>query len=349
MVTQIVAGRVFDYSHCVGRGGVSGLGFNSVIDLAVNSEGKTYVVNRGQEAISSVPWNRTARGARVGVYRIGSTYGEEEYLSEFSRSGSEEGQVVWPSCVALDSQDNVYLTDEWMNRVSVWDKDDNLLMTWGTSGEGDGEFNGPSGLACDAEDNLYIVDSRNHRIQKFTKDGQYLAKFGSFGSGNGQLDSPWGLTLDQEGYIYVADHKNSRVQKFTPEGQYVAQFGSHGTGRGELNRPSGVAVDPDGDVYVCDWANSRVQVFGPDGKFLATLQGDAEELSVWTREVVQSSTEILKRRREIKDREVEWRLEYPSGLAFDAANSRLLIADTQRNRIQIYNKVKNYAEPAKNL
>ena len=82
---------------------------------------------------------------------------------------------------------------------------------------------------------------------------------------------------------------------------------------------------------------------------MATFQGDAEELSVWTREVVQSSTEILKRRREIKDREVEWRLEYPSGLAFDAANSRLLIADTQRNRIQIYNKVKNYAEPAKNL
>lgn len=349
MVTQIVAGRVFDYSHCVGRGAVSGIGFNSLIDLAVSSEGKTYVVNRGQEAIGGVSWSKIARGARIGVYKIGSTSGEEEWVSEFSRNGAEPGQVVWPSCVALDSQDNVYVTDEWMNRISVWDKSDNFITTWGSTGTGDGEFDGPSGIARDAEDNFYVVDSRNHRVQKLTKDGRFLAKWGSFGSGDGQLDSPWGIALDREGYVYVADHKNGRVQKFTTDGEYVAQFGRYGTGRGELNHPSGVAVDSDGDIYVCDWANCRVQIFGPDGKFLTSLIGDAQELSAWTRDVVQGSPEILKRRREIKDREVEWRLEYPMGLAFDQANNRLLIADTQRNRIQIYNKVMNYAEPAKNL
>ena len=75
MVTQIVAGRVFDYSHCIGRGAVSGIGFNSVINLAMSSDGKTYVVNRGQEAISGVDWSKTARGARVGVFRIGSNPG----------------------------------------------------------------------------------------------------------------------------------------------------------------------------------------------------------------------------------------------------------------------------------
>ena len=87
MVTQIVAGRVFYYSHCVGRGAVSGIGFNSVIALAVSSAGKTYVVNRGQEAISGVSWNKTARGARIGVYQIGQTSGEEAWVSEFSRNG----------------------------------------------------------------------------------------------------------------------------------------------------------------------------------------------------------------------------------------------------------------------
>ena len=349
MVTQIVAGRVFDYSHCVGRGGVTGIGFSNVIALAVSSSGKTYAVNRGQEFVTGVSWSKTARGARIGVYRIGSAAGEEEWVSEFSRSGVEPGQVVWPSGIALDSQDNVYVTDEWMNRISVWDKDENFLTTWGIAGTGDGEFDGPSGIVRDAEDNFYVVDSRNHRVQKLTKDGRFLAKWGSFGSGDGQLDSPWGIALDQQGYVYVADHKNGRVQKFTADGVYVAQFGRFGTGRGELNHPSGVAVDPDGDIYVCDWANSRVQIFGPDGKFLTSLMGDAQELSTWTRDIVERSPEILKRRREIKDREVEWRLAYPMGLAFDQANNRLLIADTQRNRIQIYNKVKNYAEPAKNL
>lgn len=349
MVTQIVAGRVFDYSHCVGRGAVTGMGFNSVINLAMSSDGKTYVVNRGQEAISGVGWSKTARGARIGVFHIGSAPGEEEWLSEFSRNGDAPGQVIWPTGIALDRQDNVYVTDEWMNRVSVWDKGDNFLKTWGSTGTGDGEFDGPSGIARDAEDNFYVVDSRNHRVQKLTKDGRFLAKWGSFGSGDGQLDSPWGIALDQEGYVYVADHNNSRVQKFTGDGQYVTQFGRYGTGRGELNHPSGVAVDPDGDIYVCDWANSRVQIFGPDGKFLASLLGDAQELSEWTKEIVKTNPDLLRRRREVKDREVEWRLAFPMGLAFDEANSRLLIADTPRNRIQIYNKVNNYAEPAKNL
>ncbi|MFQ6029845.1 MAG: 6-bladed beta-propeller [Dehalococcoidia bacterium] len=349
MVTQIVAGRVFDYSHCVGRGGVTGMGFNSAIDLTVGSDGKVYVLNRGLEAISAVPWSKTARGARVGVYHIGSAPGEEEWLSEFSKNGDEPGELTWPAGVALDSQGNTYVTDEWLNRISVWDKEGNFLTTWGTTGEGEGEFNGPSGIACDADDNIYVVDSRNHRVQKLTKEGRFLAQWGSFGSGEGQFDSPWGMTLDREGYVYIADHKNSRVQKFTAEGEYVAQFGRYGTGRGELNRPSGVAVDPDGDVYVCDWGNSRIQVFGPDGRFLTSLLGDAVELSEWTKMIVDTNPDLLKRRREVKDREVEWRLEYPSGLAFDENNSRLLIADTQRNRIQIYNKVKNYAEPAKNL
>lgn len=349
MVTQIIAGRVFDYSHCVGRGAVSGMGFNSIIDLATSSDGKTYVVNRGQEAISGVPWSKTARGARIGVYRIGTTSGDEEWLSEFSRNGDEPGQVIWPSCIALDSQDNVYVTDEWMNRISVWDSEGNFLKTWGSSGTGDGEFDGPSGIARDTEDNFYVVDSRNHRVQKLTKDGHFLVKWGSFGTEAGQFDSPWGIALDREGCVYVVDHNNSRIQKFNADGQYLAQFGSYGTGPGELNHPSGVAVDPDGDIYVCDWANSRVQIFGPDGKFLTSLLGDAAELSAWTKEIVQTNPELTKRRREVKDREVEWRLAFPMGLTFDEANSRLLIADTQRNRIQIYSKVKNYAEPAKNL
>ncbi len=34
MVTRLVAGRVYDYSHNMGRGAVSGIGFNSAIGLA---------------------------------------------------------------------------------------------------------------------------------------------------------------------------------------------------------------------------------------------------------------------------------------------------------------------------
>jgi len=36
-------------------------------------------------------------------------------------------------------------------------------------------------------------------------------------------------------------------------------------------------------------------------------------------------------------------------VAFDAVHSRLLVADTQRSRIQIYNKLSNYLVPQMNL
>jgi hypothetical protein len=39
----------------------------------------------------------------------------------------------------------------------------------------------------------------------------------------------------------------------------------------------------------------------------------------------------------------------PRGVAFDEEKGRLMVADTQRGRIQIYNKLKDYLEPQFNL
>jgi DNA-binding beta-propeller fold protein YncE len=325
------------------------MGFNSPVDLALGEGDLLYVLNRGWEFVTNVPWNRTARGTRVSVISIGDETGDEEFVTEFSKYGDGDGELIWPAGIARDSQGQLYVTDEWLNRVSIFDQDGNFLTHWGRPGHGAGEFDGPSGIAIDPNDNVYIVDSRNHRVQKFSPDGSFLSQWGSLGSGEGQLDSPWGITLDSEGYVYIADHKNHRAQKFTPEGEFIASFGSYGAGRGQLNRPSGVAVDPDGDVYVCDWANNRVQLFDSHGKFVTSFIGDAQELSKWAKMVVEVNPESLKRRREVRSLEPEWRLALPRAVKFDQHRGRLIIADTQRNRLQIYSKLKSYAEPQRNL
>ena len=206
-----------------------------------------------------------------------------------------------------------------------------------------------AGIAMDQQEDLYIVDSRNHRIQKFTKDGKYLAKWGKLGSGDGELDSPWGIAIDRHGFVYVADHGNHRVQKFTAEGEFVAKFGSYGTDAGQLNYPSDVDVDPDGDVYVCDWGNDRVQIFGPEGKFLATLVGDAQQLGKWHQATVNANADNQKARRRAFNLEKEWTFQMPRAVTFDPVKERILIADTHRSRIQIYDEPKNYMEPQLNL
>src|SRR5947209_13021681 len=219
MLTTIAAGRVYDFSHAVGRGAISGMGFRLAVALAAGEGDTIYAVNRGWEQIQNVPWNKTQLGTRVGKLNISAVPGDEDVVCDFSRPGDGPGELIWPAGIALDSQENVYVTDEWLNRVSIFDTDGKFLSHWGTPGSADGEFNGPSGIAIDQQDVLYIVDSRNHRVQKFTTDGKFLSAWGSLGSATGQFNAPWGLTIDQEGNVYIADHKNHRVQKFTADGE----------------------------------------------------------------------------------------------------------------------------------
>ncbi len=344
MLTRTVAGRTFDYSHAVG-----GRYIGQPCSLAVGSGNTVYVLLRGGENISDVPWNKTGTGSRVARLSIPEGAGDEEFIGESGGYGDGDGEYIWPTGLALDGKENVYITDEWMNRITVTDKEGTFLRSWGSTGDGDGEFNAPSGIAIDAEENLYIVDSRNHRIQKMTKDGRFLAKFGKFGSGPGELNAPWGIALDHDGNVYVADHKNDRVQKFSADGEYLASFGSSGTGRGELNRPTDVVVDPDGDVYICDWANDRVQAYTPEGEYITTFTGDAQQLAKWHQMTVDANNDVIKARRRVTTLEPEWRFAMPRAVAFDEERGRLMVADTQRGRIQIYNKLKDYLEPQFNL
>src|SRR5262249_27976582 len=221
MLTETVAGRTYDYSHNVGRGAAVGMGFANPVALARDADGGGYVAKRGGESISKVPWDRTGVGARISKVSLGSQSGEEEYLSEFSRYGSAPGQLIWPAGVAVDAQGHVYVTDEWLNRVSIFNREGNFLRCWNIVLSGDSEPNGASGIAIDANNTLYVTDGRSHKVRKFTTDGTFLGSWGSLGSGAGELDSPWGITVDDAGYVYVADHKNHRVQKFTSDGEFV--------------------------------------------------------------------------------------------------------------------------------
>ena len=71
----------------------------------------------------------------------------EEYIREFGSYGEGDGEFIWPNSIALDDQGNVYISDEWLNRISIFDKDGKFLSKWGKAGSGDGELNRPSGLA----------------------------------------------------------------------------------------------------------------------------------------------------------------------------------------------------------
>ena len=321
------------YKKTIGRGESVGSGFDSPVFVARGEEDMMYVLCRASEF--------RPEGVRVTVCTI-----NEEYITAFAQGVPQQGpheynfnngSLVWPTCIALDSQQTLYISDEWLNRISIFRKDGEYIGKWEERpGSGDGELDRPSGMAFDAEDNLYIVDSGNNRVQKFTKDGAFLSKWGTAGSGEGQLNMPWGIDIDTNGDVYIADWRNDRIQKFTPDGKFLKQFGESGTGEGQLNRPTGVAVDKDGVVYVADWLNNRLQVFSPDGNFATMKTGDAT-ISKWGKDKLDANPEMWGERERSPELEREKDFLGPVGVTVDD-DFNVFVVDNPRSRIEVYRK-----------
>ena len=152
--------RTYSYSHSVGRSEFSGTGFRNPVDFAFGADDVVYVLNRSYE-------NRPD-GTHITVCTLA-----EDYISEFGSYGEGDGQFIWPTSVALDKDENLYIADEWLNRISVFSKDGEFLSKWGSGGSGDGELDRPAGLAISPEQTVFVVDSRNSRVQKFSLDGKF--------------------------------------------------------------------------------------------------------------------------------------------------------------------------------
>ena len=247
-----------------------GRGFHLPTAMVIRGDGRIFVASRSSLNLLVI----------VGIQMVSRNH---DFYGQIGRHGREPGQMIGPTALALDAEDNLYLADEFLQRITVYDRDGDVVTTWGRQGSGDGEFNGPSGLAFDRDDNMLLVDHKNHRVQRLTKDGTYISQWGSFGDGDGEFNLPWGITQDRDANVFIADWRNDRIQKFTPDGEFVAKYGAPGTGDGQLRRPSDVAVDSEGNLWVADWGNQRLQVLDPEGNFIAKARGEAD-LSVWSQE-----------------------------------------------------------------
>ena len=331
MTTQILGLR-FQCTHTIGGQADFGPGFRCPVAAARGDGDLIYVVNRGEDT--------RPEGKRVTVCTVA-----EDYVGEFAQgvtmggvveASSADGSLLWPTSIALDKDRNVYVADEWLNRISIFSKDGDWIGKWGTPGQGDGEINRPSGLAFDGDDNLLLVDSLNSRVQKFAKDGEFLSKWGRLGSGDGEFNTPWGIDIDTNSDVYVADWRNDRIQKFSSDGRFLAKFGTSGPGDGEFNRPTGVAVDKDGIIYVADRGNNRLQVLGADGSFITKMRGDGT-LSKWGTAKVAANAEMWKERENAHEMEREKLYLSPIAVEVDD-EGRILVVESARHRIQVYRK-----------
>ena len=121
---------VTNVGFCADQGG---RGFMQPTAMTIGGDGRIFVASRS---------NTTTRDI-VGIQMVTRNH---DYFGQIGKYGEDAGQMIWPAALALDSEENLYLADDFLHRITVYDREGSLVSTWGTKGSGDGEIDGPSGL-----------------------------------------------------------------------------------------------------------------------------------------------------------------------------------------------------------
>lgn len=146
---------------------------------------------------------------------------EGETQAKFGRRGKEDGELNFPTHIAVDSEGLLYVTDSMNFRLQIFDSEGRFQGKFGQLGRDLGSFSKPKGVAVDTEGHIYVVDGIYDTVQVFNREGAILMNFGQTGEKEGDFWLPAGIAIDPGNRIYVADTYNQRVQIFrflgTPE------------------------------------------------------------------------------------------------------------------------------------
>lgn len=203
---------------------------------------------------------------------------KEERTFIFGNKG-DEGDVGKPLGIAVDNQGRVYVVDNRLKRVAVYNRDGNYLFAFG----GSEIMDRPAGIDVDAAGTrAYIVDvggvgSENHKIHVYDiGKRQHLYDIATRGRDPGQLNLPRDVKLGPDGLLYITDGGNFRVQVLTTDGKFVRMWGKAGMRFGQFSRPKGISVDASGNVFVVDAAFGNFQIFDREGSLLLFIGSRSE-------------------------------------------------------------------------
>ena len=224
--------------------------------------------------------------SRVQKWVPGAKYGITVAGNKSGNSGTDSFHLDIATGVCVDSNANVFATDEFNNRVQKWSPGTKYGKTVagsksGYKGTGASQLTDPLAVSLDDSGNFYVSDL--NRIQKWAPGSTSGVTVAGNSSGTRGTDSltlygEWGTFIDAKGNLYIADEYNNRVQEWKKGAKYgitVAgnKAGKSGSDSAHLYHPRGVCVDSLGNIYVADDFNNRVQKWAPGATYGVTVAG----------------------------------------------------------------------------
>lgn len=184
------------------------------------------------------------------------------------RQDTSKDPMGAPQCVALDAQDNIYVTDSEAGKIFVFNADGKYQRAIGSLKGGEGYFKRPTGIAIDSEARrIFVTDTLRYKIFALDFDGRVVQSWGQRGTGLGEFNYPTELLL-RDNDLAVIDAMNFRVQFMDRSTATWKAIGSSGDSSGSLFRPKGIGINSEGHYYIVDGLWGVVQVFDREGRLL---------------------------------------------------------------------------------
>jgi uncharacterized repeat protein (TIGR01451 family) len=260
-----------------------------VCDAVRDSAGNTYI----SAPTLNVVYKVTPAGAMT-VYAGNGIFGDGGDGGPALQAGLD-----FPEGLALDSSGNLFIADQFNDRIRRVDAQTLVITTVAGSGlpffpsfGGDGgpatsaSLAFPRGVAVDSNGNIFIADTSNQIVRMVDNTAQHIittiagnGNFGTSGTANGdggpatsaQLANPVGVAVDSSGNVYIADTDDSVVRKVNGTTHIITTYaGSPATANGNggdggpatsagLSKPVGVFMDPTGNLFIADTGNMSIR------------------------------------------------------------------------------------------
>jgi DNA-binding beta-propeller fold protein YncE len=177
---------------------------------------------------------------------------------EWGRNGSEAGEFLHPSDIAVSDDGMVFVVDAFSGKVQQFDSSGEVVREIIPS-EPATQFFEPARLGVDSAGNLYVPDIT--RVYVFDPDGRQIRVIQTNETGNGSIGLGMGVAVAQSGFVYVSDAQSGQIAVLDPEGMIVGYWGSPGSEIGQFNEVDSLATDDAGRLLVLDFGNRRIQEF----------------------------------------------------------------------------------------
>jgi sugar lactone lactonase YvrE len=321
---SFLAGNLGGYGNLDGPG--SAARFGDPYGVACDALGNVFVADSGNHTLRKIAPDGT----------VSTLAGASGLYGTADGTGSS-ARFRGPHNLILDPAGNLYIADRsnhTVRKMTPGGVVTTLAGGPGQSGAVDGNgtaarFKYPGALAMDASGNLFVSDWGNQAVRKITPAGDVSTVAGTLGQsgfvdGTGsaaRFNQPDCLAMDGSGNLFVADNHNNRIRMITPGG-VVTTFAGNGQwalldGLGtsaQIGNPVGLAFDPSGNLYVSQ-DNDVIRKVTAAGQ-VSTVAGAYQ---------VEGATD---------GQGSAASFYYPAGLAWDAANNRLLVADSYNHSIR---------------